>query len=50
MATMGNMTATASLPEDGGGPAARLCAIHKVVDVHFVFLANPALAANRSAS
>jgi len=47
MATMGNMTANQHLyPKMAVDPLRAFAPITKVVDVHFVFLANPALAAN----
>ena len=47
MATMGNMTANPHLyPKMAVDPLRAFAPITKVVDVHFVFLANPALAAN----
>ncbi len=47
MATMGNMTANQHLyPRMAVDPLRAFAPITKVVDVHFVFLANPALAAN----
>jgi len=47
MATMGNMTANQHLyPKMALDPLRAFAPITKVVDVHFVFLANPALAAN----
>jgi tripartite-type tricarboxylate transporter receptor subunit TctC len=47
MATMGNMTANPHLyPKMTVDPLRAFAPITKVVDVHFVFLANPALAAN----
>ncbi len=47
MATMGNMTANQHLyPTMAVDPLRAFAPITKVVDVHFVFLANPALAAN----
>jgi len=48
MATMGNMTANQHLyPRMTVDPLRAFAPITKVVDVHFVFLANPALPANR---
>jgi len=47
MATMGNMTANQHLyPKMAVDPLRAFAPITKVVDVHFVFLANPSLAAN----
>jgi len=47
MATMGNMTANQHLyPKMAVDPLRAFAPITKVVDVHFVFLANPAFAAN----
>jgi tripartite-type tricarboxylate transporter receptor subunit TctC len=47
MATMGNMTANQHLyPKMTVDPLRAFAPITKVVDVHFVFLANPALPAN----
>jgi tripartite-type tricarboxylate transporter receptor subunit TctC len=47
MATMGNMTANQHLyPKMAVDPLRAFAPITKVVDVHFVFLAHPALAAN----
>ena len=47
MATMGNMTANQHLyPKMAVDPLRAFAPITKLVDVHFVFLANPALAAN----
>ncbi|HEY1290948.1 MAG TPA: tripartite tricarboxylate transporter substrate binding protein [Burkholderiales bacterium] len=47
MATMGNMTANQHLyPKMAVDPLRAFAPITKVVDVHFVFLANPALPAN----
>src|SRR5438105_2143046 len=47
MATMGNMTANQHLyPKMTVDPLRAFAPITKVVDVHFVFAANPALAAN----
>ncbi len=47
MATMGNMTANQHLyPKMAVDPLCAFAPITKVVDVHFVFLANPALAAD----
>jgi len=47
MATMGNMTANQHLyPKMAVDPLRAFAPITRVVDVHFVFLANPALAAN----
>ena len=47
LATMGNMTANQHLyPKMAVDPLRAFAPITKVVDVHFVFLANPALAAN----
>src|SRR5256712_6797247 len=47
MATMGNMTANQHLyPKMAVDPLRAFAPITKVVDVHFVFLANPALAAS----
>jgi tripartite-type tricarboxylate transporter receptor subunit TctC len=47
MATMGNMTANQHLyPKMTVDPLRAFAPITKVVDVHFVFLANPALQAN----
>jgi tripartite-type tricarboxylate transporter receptor subunit TctC len=47
MATMGNMTANPHLfPKMAVDPLRAFAPITRVVDVHFVFLANPALAAN----
>jgi len=47
MATMGNMTANQHLyPKMAVDPLRAFAPITKVVDVHFVFLANPALRAN----
>src|SRR5688572_32469256 len=47
MATMGNMTANQHLfPKMGVNPLRAFAPITKVVDVHFVFMANPALPAN----
>jgi tripartite-type tricarboxylate transporter receptor subunit TctC len=46
MATMGNMTANPHLYHMAVDPLRDFAAITKVVDVHFVFMANPALAAN----
>src|SRR5688572_17925168 len=46
MATMGNMTANQHLyPKMALDPLRALAPITKVVDVHFVFMANPALPA-----
>jgi tripartite-type tricarboxylate transporter receptor subunit TctC len=45
MATMGNMTANQHLYNMGFDPLRAFAPITKVVDVHFVFLANPALPA-----
>ena len=47
MATMGNMTANQHLyPKMGVDPLRAFAPITKVVDVHFVFMANPALPAD----
>ena len=47
MATMGNMTANQHLyPKMAVDPLRAFAPITKVVDVHFVFMANPALPAN----
>src|SRR5207247_11288304 len=47
MATMGNMTANPHLyPKRAVDPRRPFAPSPKVVDVHFVFLANPALGAN----
>jgi tripartite-type tricarboxylate transporter receptor subunit TctC len=47
MATMGNMTANQHLyPKMALDPLRAFAPITKVVDVHFVFLANPSLSAN----
>src|SRR6185436_3672697 len=47
MATMGNMTANQHLyPKMAVDPLRALAPITKVVDVHFVFMANPALPAD----
>jgi tripartite-type tricarboxylate transporter receptor subunit TctC len=47
MATMGNMTANQHLyPKMALDPLRALAPVTKVVDVHFVFMANPALPAN----
>jgi tripartite-type tricarboxylate transporter receptor subunit TctC len=47
MATMGNMTANQHLyPKMGVDPLQAFAPITKVVDVYFVFMANPALPAN----
>ena len=47
MATMGNMTANQHLyPKMAVDPLRAFAPVTKVVDVHFVFLANPALAAS----
>jgi tripartite-type tricarboxylate transporter receptor subunit TctC len=47
MATMGNMTANQHLyPSMSVDPLRAFAPITKVVDVHFVFMANPSLAAN----
>src|SRR5687768_3169955 len=47
MATMGNMTANQHLyPKMAVDPLRALAPITKVVDVHFVFIANPTLPAN----
>ncbi|MEA3193063.1 MAG: hypothetical protein QOD26_1396 [Betaproteobacteria bacterium] len=45
MATMGNMTANQHLYNMGIDPLRALAPITKVVDVHFVFMANPTLPA-----
>ncbi|HUQ25018.1 MAG TPA: tripartite tricarboxylate transporter substrate binding protein [Burkholderiales bacterium] len=45
MATMGNMTANQHLYNMGIDPLRAFAPITKVVDVHFVFMANPALPA-----
>ena len=46
MATMGNMTANQHLYSMSIDPLRALAPITKVVDVHFVFMANPSLPAN----
>src|SRR5438105_7970471 len=46
MATMGNMTANQHLYKMALDPLRALAPITKVVDVHFVFMANPALPAS----
>jgi len=46
MATMGNMTANQHLYRMAEDPLRAFAPITKVVDVHFVFMANPALPAN----
>ena len=46
MATMGNMTANQHLYRMGIDPLKAFAPITKVVDVHFVLMANPSLAAN----
>jgi tripartite-type tricarboxylate transporter receptor subunit TctC len=46
MATMGNMTANQHLYKMSIDPLGALAPITKVVDVHFVFMANPSLPAN----
>ena len=45
MATMGNMTANQHLYKMALDPIAALAPVTKVVDVHFVFMANPSLPA-----
>jgi tripartite-type tricarboxylate transporter receptor subunit TctC len=45
MATMGNMTANQHLYKMAIDPLAALAPVTKVVDVHFVFMANPSLPA-----
>ena len=46
MATMGNMTANQHLYKMALDPIAALAPVTKVVDVHFVFMANPSLPAS----
>jgi tripartite-type tricarboxylate transporter receptor subunit TctC len=46
MATMGNMTANQHLYKMSIDPLGALAPVTKVVDVHFVFMANPSLPAN----
>jgi len=49
MATMGNMTANQHLYKMSVDPIKAFAPITKVVDVHFVFMANPSLPANNVA-